>query len=429
MDRLLPTSLSLKATEMANYCHAVILIKLNDISQQQSNIAQGYSIGYGNLLLGDEEEEDYEGDDEGDGTSYTTITRKGVVGYGSSLKDKLEVRKMLIDSYFNRLVSDHYDGCIWKNTSNKLDFELVKNQYYLKMSQFDELVSEFDVRLDVLNKFQVDVLGGSVKFKEPNFEKLADGRSGLKLSFNDVVSVLNQYGDFKNHILQQQVQKYNQTIMLIGLLGWCLKRQKFGDKYLLLLRCDKCGRRILLGETHQQSANLNNEGVEELSSCQYPPATRSSLITRRTTTANNSGFGLGNGFGSTFSSGMSATRQQQLTGPAKPASSSYDQGVFAFDFEDEEEDQDEIDLIDEHQDWCCLVNSQNHRQNQIHNSSQQEEKENQNGSGNQIQPEDGHASNLILLDLDFHPMDLDFHPMDQVQVQLVMGLTKKVMLS
>lgn len=103
--------------------------------------------------------------------------------------------------------------------------------------------------------------------------------------------------------------RYNMSIMLIAFMGWELRQQQFQKKVLLLLHCPNCTRRILLGEVPSNQMTL--AGIKRLGRCHYPPSMAS---------INNSTFEM-------IASGESA----------------------------DEFGENDIDLVKEHERWCCMV--------------------------------------------------------------------------
>ena len=157
-------------------------------------------------------------------------------------EEEAEFREMLVTSYVNRLHTEHYAGCIWKQEN--LDMSLIKRQYYIRLSAMDRVLPLFYENLNVLGQHQ-DMILSLKEFKKSVLSQTA----------------LNALQEYTNH-------KYSPSISLIALLGWELRQQRFGDKTLVLLLCRSCTRRILLG-TISNSSLLSD--IRKLGSCNYPP--------------------------------------------------------------------------------------------------------------------------------------------------------------
>ncbi|KAH3661369.1 hypothetical protein OGAPHI_006776 [Ogataea philodendri] len=182
------------------YCNAVLLVKLNERTLE--NPVTNF------LFLEDQESEN----------------------------QFVQVRAQLIESYLHKLYTHHYPGCIWKNAN--LEIGLVRKQYYLKLSDMDEIILQYQHNLENLLHHQEILL-----MKNYTFDILSKPQ----------IQILQAYDNT------------NLVASMIALFGWQLKQQRFGSKNLALLKCHKCTRRILLGET----SILNR--AEPLNSVQYPP--------------------------------------------------------------------------------------------------------------------------------------------------------------
>ncbi|KAG7882026.1 hypothetical protein KL937_000597 [Ogataea polymorpha] len=183
-----------------HYCNAVLLIRLNE-QNDKNKIVTNF------LFVEDEEAEE----------------------------QFFKVREQLISSYLRRLRTDHYPGCMWRNSN--LDIELVRKQYHLKISDMNEILEQY----------------------QGNLENLIDHQ--------DIIMLKSYTIDIVNKSQIEILQAYNSTnliLSMVALFGWELKQQKFGSKNLALLKCHKCTRRILLGE----SENLDH--TEPLKSVSYP---------------------------------------------------------------------------------------------------------------------------------------------------------------
>ncbi|KAG7818595.1 hypothetical protein KL909_004985 [Ogataea angusta] len=183
-----------------NYCHAVLLIRLNE-QKDKNNLVTNF------LFVEDDEAEE----------------------------QFLKVREQLISSYLRRLRTDHYPGCMWRNSN--LDIGLVKKQYHLKISDMNEILEQYQSNLDNL------------------------------IDHQEIIMLKSYTTDILNRSQTEILQAYNSTnliLSMVALFGWELKQQRFGSKNLALLKCHKCTRRILLGE----SGNLDH--TEPLKSVNYP---------------------------------------------------------------------------------------------------------------------------------------------------------------
>ncbi|KAG7886827.1 hypothetical protein KL938_000480 [Ogataea parapolymorpha] len=183
-----------------HYCNAVLLIRLNE-HKDKNKIVTNF------LFVEDEEAEE----------------------------QFLKVREQLISSYLRRLRTDHYPGCMWRNSN--LDIGLVRKQYHLKISDMNEILEQYQDNLDNL------------------------------IDHQDIIMLKSYTTDIVNKSQIEILQAYNSTnliLSMVALFGWELKQQKFGSKNLALLKCHKCTRRILLGE----SENLDH--TEPLKSVSYP---------------------------------------------------------------------------------------------------------------------------------------------------------------
>ncbi|QPG76950.1 hypothetical protein FOA43_004344 [Brettanomyces nanus] len=252
-------------------CHATILVRLSG------------SGGIGNSLLTSRI-----GNQTGD--SHMSLLSNFL--FESDLEEEeeeAEFRRALVASYVSRLHSDHYQECVWR--ADNLDLSLVKRQYYLHNYDMDRIIPQFGTSLRLLGMHQQVILG------RKNFKK-------------DIISE-SDMGILKNYTKR----KYNSSLLLLALLGWELRQQRFGNRTLLLLGCKNCTRRILLGEF---PSNLALGGVKKLSSCNYPPST-----------VYNNEDGL-------------------------HPKSSYEVIASGDKWIDEFGD-DEVNLIKEHENWCCMV--------------------------------------------------------------------------
>lgn len=144
-------------------------------------------------------------------------------------------------------------------------------------------------------------------------------------AFTDRFRIIESNVDLLNEIRFKQIpnltksdlsfiSKYgsndNVKPLLISSLGWSLKVQTFSKETISLLRCDYCCRRILLSSTYKGTGELE---IEKLPYCPYPVSNN---------VAEDIEFGEG---------GIN----DEPTG---------DDDLFNT----------EIDLIGEHEDWCCI---------------------------------------------------------------------------
>ncbi|VEU19415.1 DEKNAAC100790 [Brettanomyces naardenensis] len=241
-------------------CHATILVRLNGLSSNQAKTNRNMSLLSNFLFESDIEEEEEEAD----------------------------FRRALVTSYVNRLHTDHYQGCIWR--ADNLVLGLVKKEYYLSIGDMDRILPRFEKNLEFLGHHQ-------------QFLSLKNFRKDIISSAD--LSALKEYTQ----------GLFSSSILLLVLLGWELKQQRFGKKTLVLLNCPNCTRRILLGEV---SGSTSLDGVHRLSSCSYPP--------------------------STVYNGDDNQRPK----------SSYEVITNNSNCIDEFGD-DEVNLINEHERWCCMV--------------------------------------------------------------------------
>lgn len=121
-----------------------------------------------------------------------------------------------------------------------------------------------------------------------------------EIKFKSIPALTPVDEEFIKEYVESNIISSNKAF-LAALLGWSLKVQSFAENSLSLLRCDYCCRRILLSSTHP------GNGVERLPPCPYPVSNRMTEDIE---------FGEG--------------------------------GI------NQDPDDEEIDLLGEHEDWCCI---------------------------------------------------------------------------
>jgi len=249
-------------------CHATILVRLTG-PQDRSNPTKSKSTGensnkmslFSNFLFESDIEEE---------------------------EEEAEFREMLVTSYVNRLHTEHYTGCIWKQ--DNLDMSLIKRQYYIRIAAMDRVLPLFYENLNALGQHQ-DIILSLKEYRKDIFPE----------------STINALQEYTNY-------KYSPSILLIALLGWGLRQQKFGNKTLVLLLCRSCTRRILLG-TVSNSSLLSD--VQKLGSCSYPPP------------------------------------KELSDDGSKVSKSSYEINTSTDPLD--EYGNDVVNLVKEHEKWCCIV--------------------------------------------------------------------------
>ncbi|ODV86972.1 hypothetical protein CANARDRAFT_211472 [[Candida] arabinofermentans NRRL YB-2248] len=295
------------------FCNAVIFVKLNLDNRNGSDGERGLDLNlFSNCLFESEDEDEAE-------------------------EQWLKLRASLVESYLGRLKSEHYHTCIWK--ISRLDTNLIKRAYYWKLGDFDEITQYFGSNVSNLNSNKELILS----FR--NFDR----RKINKAVSKEELKILQKYTNYE----------YDEIILLLALFGWELKQQKFGTKNLVLLKCFKCTRRILLGELSsksQQKLKFGGNRIASLNSCEYPPE----VVT-------NGNSKISDGF-------EFVDHHHQQLHEGKMLSSYDDVDIDVEDNEEEEEEREEeedeygddnddeddeeaVDLVNDHETWCCIISA------------------------------------------------------------------------
>ncbi|CDK27726.1 unnamed protein product [Kuraishia capsulata CBS 1993] len=185
-------------------CHAVMMVKLDVLSSTSA------------LFFEDEDPEDDVDQEE----------------------ESRQLQFRLVDNYLQRLHSDHFVHCPWKNKGVPLSYYLFDyTDTSTQLANLENTLLELQDNVDLLST------------------------RSFKLALDD--SVINDLQAWTNG-------KIGKLAATVGLLGWELKIQTFGTKKLSLLKCPRCLRRILLSEvSNAKLQSIPPNGV--LMPIDFPP--------------------------------------------------------------------------------------------------------------------------------------------------------------
>ncbi|GME70948.1 unnamed protein product [[Candida] boidinii] len=322
-------------------CHARLLIKLDsDAGNSNSNNYDILKILNGS----DDEEEDEEeqGEFYDDGDEHLSYSEM--------------VRKRLVKNYLQLLKSTgHYSFCSWYFKSMSM------NYYKISINDINDIMNNLEKNFINLIKFkkffQFKKIKKTKKFEEieSNFEINQKILKDLLLNSKSRENKENKDIDYNDNIYIK--------LILISLLNWEIKFQKFGYKVIILLKCNKCTRRILIGELSEdefekimnmrddRDGDGNND--DTYSNLILPEVnTRPMIITEQKTefdlnlekdNSNNSNDSNDNHeYVSMFDDNVNGQGQGN--------------SVDEYDEYDDEEEEGVIDLVNEHHRWCCIIN-------------------------------------------------------------------------
>lgn len=321
-------------------CHARLLIKLDsDTGNSNSN---NYDIL--KILNGsdDEDEEDEQEEEE----------ELGEFEYGDEHLSYSEmVRKRLVKNYLQLLKSTgHYSFCSWYFKSMSI------NYYKISINDINDIINNLKKNFMNLNKFKKFFQFQKIK-KIKKFEKI---ESNFKINQKILKDFLL---DTKNDSDNKDID-YNDNIyiklILISLLNWEIKFQKFGYKVIILLKCNKCTRRILIGELSEDEfekiMNMKddcNDDDDKYSNLILPEVNTRPMIIR---TEQKTEFDLNldnnnNSNNDNNNNEYVSIFDDDINGHGQVNSvDEYDE------YDDEEEEEGVIDLVNEHHRWCCIIN-------------------------------------------------------------------------
>lgn len=215
--------------------------------------------------------------------------------------DDVHIYETLINSYVNRLTTDHYPICKFLPF---LPLSPKDENYPITRKDMSREISKFYKRLNnfKINKFKLNNKNFKFSLKFLTFDEIKFFIEFLKQQEedNDEIEIDIDTG-IDNSL----------DILLPGLLGWELKIQKFHNDKFLLLKCEYCTRRILISRYTTTDSSRENESIEELKPCPH----RAEI-------------------------------------PAREQFTEFDDNGIKFDVDDEDEEN--IDLEEEHDNWCCM---------------------------------------------------------------------------
>lgn len=242
--------------------------------------------------------------------------------------DDVHIYETLVNSYVNRLTTDHYPNC---NFLPILPLTPKDENYYITSKDIPRELINFKNRLNVMINNKNKLMGENFKKSILSKDEMEFLLEYLKDVGNEVEKNQEEGNDEMEIDDEYQENEAERMILLDiilpALLGWELKIQKFSNDKFLLLKCDCCTKRILLGsiETVESTDNSRfNDGnvregeesrgdkIEELKACPHKAEI-----------------------------------------PAKEEMTEFDETVKTFNMNDEEEE-DEIDVEQEHDSWCCM---------------------------------------------------------------------------
>lgn len=223
---------------------------------------------------------------------------------GNEISDNLHVYETIVNSYVNRLSTDHYPTCSFLPF---LPLSPKDENYYLSVKDISREVPKFNNRLSIMIKHK-DVLTGK------NFQSqiLQQDEKVFLLSYLKRFEVQDQ--------MDVDDEEPSLDIILPALLGWELKIQNFHNDMFLLLKCECCTRRILLTTYNKDSLKFND--IEELKPCPHKAE-------------------------------IPAREQRTEFDEATKIDQYHMYKTDEYEYEDEEEDE-RIHLENEHDSWCCM---------------------------------------------------------------------------
>lgn len=221
---------------------------------------------------------------------------------GNEMSDNLHVYETIVNSYVNRLSTDHYPTCSFLPL---LPLYPKDENYYLSVKDISREVPRFNKRLSIMKKYK-DMLSGK------NFQTQI-------LQQDEKEFLLSYLKRFEVHDQMDVDDEPSLDVILPALLGWELKVQKFHNDMFLLLKCECCTRRILLTSYNKDSLRLND--IEELKPCPHRAE-------------------------------IPAREQRTEFDEATKIDNYHFYDVDGYD-EDEEEDE-RTHLENEHDTWCCM---------------------------------------------------------------------------
>jgi hypothetical protein len=237
--------------------------------------------------------------------------------------DDIHVYETLVNSYVNRLSTDHYPTCTFLPF---LPLFPKDENYYISSKDIPREINKFLNRLEVLKINKIKLIGKNFKRQFLSFDEIEFLREYLRENINNDddkidIDVVDNFKDKEfNYNIDLSINP-SLDVILPALLGWELKVQKFHNDKFLLLNCECCTRRILLSTVNTETIdkddtnNNNNNNIEELKPCPH----RAEIPAR-----------------------------EQLT--------EFDEtiGIRQHEFEEEDYEEDIIDLEQEHDNWCCM---------------------------------------------------------------------------
>lgn len=247
------------------------------------------------------------------------------VPFDFDIEDIQELNESLFTEYSKQITtSAHGVECPWRDFETPLDGVYYLRPYINSTNQLltDEYLSNLKNLVDNL-----DVLKGySGIFSE---KLLMDDQSPNFAEFVNISKcwLLSRYYKENKENNFNLLERVPMWFYKIAVLGWDLHTQSFSNQLVLLLICSKCNKRVFLNSVHHEpiekgnaievsnlGMNLSSSGV--LSPCKIPAV---------------------------------------FQGPNHPHDSMYTESgpdEFVDDLEKEK-----IDLIEEHEPWCCSIRS------------------------------------------------------------------------
>lgn len=231
--------------------------------------------------------------------------------------DDIHVYETLVNSYVNRLSTDHYPTCSFLPL---LPLYPKDENYYLSAKDIPRELAKFHNRLDLFKQNRDRLIGRNFQTQFLSLDEVEFLREYLRYTCKDGAEMETEMemdddmacrsrGSYTTDLLVNP----SLDVILPALLGWELKIQTFHNVKFLLLKCECCTRRILLSSSQIESVR----NIEELKPCPH----RAEI-------------------------------------PAREQPTEFDETIgvqeHGFDDEDEDEEEDIINLQQEHDSWCCM---------------------------------------------------------------------------
>lgn len=236
----------------------------------------------------------------------------------NDISDNLHVYETILNSYVNRLSTDHYSSCAFLSL---LPLFPKDQNYYLSVKDISREVPKFNNRLSLLQEHKEVLIGKNFQTQILEQDEIEFLRGYLK-------EFSKRNNTQRDSTIEMDVDTDDSLpsldVILPALLGWELKVQTFHNDTFMLLKCECCTRRILLN-TCNREATVKTK-IEELKPCPHRaeiPAREQRTEFDEATKINDFG-GYGGGY----------------------------EGYDEYEYEDEDEER--THLEQEHDSWCCM---------------------------------------------------------------------------